>query len=82
MELYSIREAVGMVDVGDELEEVDDVDEADLERGDVFAEEGDGGEGFGRGDVAAGCHYDVGVGALVVGGPVPDPETFGAVLHG
>jgi hypothetical protein len=79
--VFAIREAVGMVDVGDELEEVDDVDEADFEGGDVFAEEGDGGEGFGGGDVAAGGHDDVGVGALVVGGPVPDSETFGAVLH-
>jgi len=35
-----------------------------------------------RGNVAAGGEDDVGLDALVVGGPVPDSETFGAVLDG
>lgn len=39
-------EAVGMLRVVDEFEEVDDVDEADFEVGKVSTEEGGGGEGF------------------------------------
>lgn len=79
--VLAIRETVRMIFVGYELKEIDDIDKAHLEVGNVFAEEGDGSKGFGRGNVTAGRHYDVGVGALVVGGPIPYTETFGAVLN-
>lgn len=71
-----------MVDLGDELEEVDDVDEADFEVGDMFAEEGDGCESLEGRYVAARGEDNVGVTALVVRGPVPDSDTLGAVLDG
>ena len=72
----------GCSDGGLEAEEIDDVDEADLEVGEVLAEDGGGGEGFLRGDVAGAGHDDVGLGAVVGGGPVPDADAFGAVLDG
>jgi len=71
-----------MIDFRDELEEIDDVDESDLEVWEEFAEEGDGGEGLVCWDVAAGCEDDIGILTLVVTRPVPDSDTFGAVLDG
>lgn len=41
-----VGEAVRVIGGGDEFEEVNDVDEADLEVGEVMAEDGGSGEGF------------------------------------
>lgn len=75
-------QAVGVVAVWHELEEVDDVDEADFQLGEVLAQESGGGQGLLRWDVAAACHDEVGFGARVVGGPVPDADAFSAVGYG
>lgn len=64
---FSVREAVWVVGVRDELEEVDHVDAADLELGEVLQQQVDGGEGLVGWDVAARRHHEVrflaGVGA-------------------
>ena len=78
----AVGEAVGVFGVGLEAVEIDYVDEADFEVGEVLAENGGCGEGFLRGDVAGAGHDDVGFGAVVGGGPVPDPDALGAVLDG
>jgi len=71
-----------MVDFGNQLEEIDDVDESDFEVWEEFPEESDSCERLVGWYVSAGCHYDIGFLALVIGCPVPDTETLGAVLNG
>ena len=71
-----------MVDFGDQLEKIDDVDESDLEVWEEFSEESDGGERFVGRYIAARCHDNIWIGTLVIAGPVPYPEAFRAVLHG
>lgn len=80
--VFGVCEAVGVVAVLDEFEEVDDVDEADFQLGEVLAEESGGGEGFLGGDVAAAGHDYVGFGVGVVAGPFPDTDALGAVCYG
>ena len=77
-----VAEAVGVLGVRLELHEIDDVDDANFEIGEGFAEDRDGGEGFERGDVAGAGHDDIGLGAAVVAGPFPDADAFGAVADG
>lgn len=78
----SVAESVGMVDFRDEFEEIDYVDESDLEVWKELAEESGGSERLMCGYITAGCHDDIRLDALVIGGPVPDAETLGAVLNG
>ena len=77
-----VAEAVGMLGGGLELHQIDDVDDADFQIGEGFAEDRDGGEDFERGDVAGAGHDDIGLGAAVVAGPFPDADAFGAVANG
>ena len=48
----------------------------------MFAQDGDGGQRFQRGHVAAAGHDHVGRGVLVVAGPLPNADAFGAMLDG
>ena len=75
-----VVEAVRMLVEGFERQEVDDVDDADAQVGRPVAQQGDGGEGFQRGHIAAAGHHDFGI-AVVVGGPLPDAKARGAVLR-
>jgi hypothetical protein len=80
--VLGVRQAMRVVAVGDQLEEIHDVDEAHFHFGEVLAEQGSCGEGFLGHDVSAGGDDDVGLFAVVVGGPVPDADTLGAVRDG
>jgi len=70
-----------MVDIRDELEEIDHVDESNFELWKVLAEECNGSEGFVSRDITTGCEDNVWICALVVACPVPDSNTFCAVLY-
>ena len=72
------RQAVRMLVLVLEAHEVDDVDEPDPQVGQLLAEEVDRGERLERRDVAAAGDDDVRL-AVVVAGPVPDPEAARAV---
>ena len=65
-----------------QLHQVDDVDHADFQLGQMLAQDGHGGERLQRGHVAAAGHDHVGRDALVVAGPLPDADALGAVLDG
>ena len=56
---FLVGEAVGVFGRGLQGHEVNDVDHADLEVGDLFAEKGDGGQGFEGGYVSAAGHDHV-----------------------
>lgn len=77
-----VRQAVRVVVVADELEQVDAVDAADLEVWEVLQEEVDGGEGLVRADVAARGHDDVRLLARVRRELRPDADALCTVLDG
>ena len=68
--------------VGRELEEVDDVDEADLQVREELAQHDDGRERFLRRDVAGAGHHDVGLDAFIVARLPPDADALRAVGDG
>ncbi len=68
-----------MLGAGLQLEQIDHVDEADLEVGELLAQQHGRGQRLLRGNVAGGGHHDVGLAAFVVAGPVPDADALGAV---
>ena len=74
--VFVILETVRVVAVGLELEQIHDVDEADLELGKVLAKQSGSGESFLCADITATGHDNVGFFALAVGGPVPDSQTL------
>ena len=76
-----VSQAVGMLPVGLELHQVHHIDHTDLQLREVVVEDGDGGQGLQGGSVAAAGHDHVGLHAPVVGGPLPDADALGAVLH-
>ena len=78
----AVAQAVGMLGAGLEGHQVHDVDDADLEFGDVLAQHFDRGQRFERGDIAGAGHHHVGLAAGIVAGPRPDAEAGGAVLDG
>ena len=63
-----------------QAEEVDDVDEADLQVGAVFAQDRDGGKGLGGWNISRAGHHYVRLDAVVVRGEVPDADALGAVV--
>jgi hypothetical protein len=77
-----VGHSMGMVNRGDELEEIDNVDESDLELWEVLAEKSSGSEGFLGGDITAGSHDEIRLLTVVVGCPIPDSDTLGAVSNG
>jgi len=52
---------MGMILVRDQSEQVDDVDESDLDAGQVLLEQGSGGQSFGGDDVTDTTHDNVGL---------------------
>lgn len=75
-----VLEAVGVVIVVDELEQVDNVDAADLELGEVLQQQVNGGERLAGRNVAAAGHDQVGLLAGVGAELRPDADALGAVL--
>ena len=75
----AVGQPVRMLGAGLQLEQVDDVDEADLQVGELLAQQRRRGQRFLRRDVAGRGHHHVGLAALVVAGPVPDADALGAV---
>ena len=78
----AIGEAVRMFGGRLQTEEIDDVDEANLQIGEVLLENGDGGERLHGGDVAGASQHHIGILAVVGGGPIPNADAFGAVDYG
>ena len=74
-----VGEAVRVLALRLQPHQVDDVDDPHLQLGQVLAQERGGGERLERRDVAAAAEDDVGLAALVVRGPLPDPEPARAV---
>src|SRR5438067_2877763 len=74
-----IREAVGMLGVRLQAHEVDDVDDAHLQLGQVLAKQRRCGERLEGGDVSAAAEHDVRSPFFIVGRPLPDADAAGAV---
>jgi hypothetical protein len=77
-----VAEAVRVLGLRLQPHQVDDVDHADFQVGEVLAHDGHGGERLQRGYIAAADHDHVGQSAFVVRCPLPDTDARGAVLDG
>ena len=81
-----IRQAMRVLVVRDQLEQVDAVDAADLELGEMLQQQVDGGERLVRADVAARGHDEIWLLAAIGAELRPDADALGAVddgvLHG
>ena len=64
-----------------QLHEIDHIDDANLERRQIVAEDGHGREHFERRHVASRRHDDIGLAAVVGAGPLPSADSRSAVLH-
>ena len=80
--VIGIAQAVRALGVGLELHQVDDIDHPDFQLGKVLTENGNGGQDLQGGDIAAAGHHHVGLGALIVAGPLPDADALRAVGDG
>jgi len=76
----SLVQPVRVLALVDELEEVDDVDAADLEVREVVEEQVDGGQRLVRRHVAAAGHDDIGLLVLVRAELRPDTDALSTVL--
>jgi len=65
-----------------QAEEIDDVDEAYLQIGEVFLENRDGRQCLHGCDIAGTSHHHVGFLAIIRGGPVPNTNALRAVRYG
>jgi len=70
-----------MVLAGLQFEKIDDVDEANLYIWELLTQERRRGQRFQGRNVASGGDHHVGLNALVVASPVPDPYALGTVLN-
>ena len=78
----AVGQAVRMLAGRLQLEEIDDVDEADLEVGELLAQQRGRRQSFLRRNVAGRGHDDVGFAGLVIAGPIPDADALGAMRDG
>jgi len=79
--VIGLAQPVRVLARGLQLHEVNDIDHSDLEVGHMLAKDGDGSQDLQRGRVSATGHHHVRVGILVVAGPLPDANPFGAMHH-
>ena len=76
----AIAQAVGVLGLRLQPHEIDDVNDADLQLGQMLAHDRNGRESFECRDVAAAGHDDIGRDFLIVARPRPDADAFGAML--
>ena len=79
--VLGVGQAVRMLPLGLQLHQVNHVDHANLEFGQLFPQDGYGSQRFERRRLAAARHNNVRFCALIVGRPLPDADALGAVLH-
>ena len=77
-----VAEAVWVLGLRLQPHQIDDVDDADFQVGEVLAHDEDSRQRLQRGYIAATDHDHVGLGTLVVRGPLPDADACCAVLDG
>lgn len=77
--VLSIGQTVRMVAIGLQLEQVDDIDEANLQLGKVLTKKGSSSKRFLRASVTATCHDDIRLFTCIVGGPRPNSKTLATV---
>jgi hypothetical protein len=80
--VVSVRESVRVFRAGLQSHEVDDVDDPDLQLGQVLAQYRDRAEDLKRRGVPGARHHNIGFTILVIAGPIPDPDAFRAVHDG
>ena len=80
--IFRIRQTVGMLSRGLQLEQIHDVDKADLHFGKFLVEDGNRSQRFQRRSLAGAGKDNVRFLPLVVAGPFPDANALGAVLDG
>nr|POF17461.1 hypothetical protein CFP56_12875 [Quercus suber] len=73
------RETVWMVAVGDELEEIDDIDESNFELGEMLTQQSRSRQRFLRRGVTAASHHDIWLLVGVGRSPFPDSNTLGTM---
>lgn len=78
----AVRQTVRMVVAPDELEEIDDVDEADLQLRQVLSKESGGCQSLTSGDITTRGHDQIGLFIGEGARPLPDTDSFGAVNDG
>lgn len=78
----SVAQAVGMLGLGLEGHEIDDIDDSDFDGGEMVAEPVHSGEGFEGGNISGASHDDIGFGILVIAGPAPDTDAGGTMFNG
>src|ERR1700756_424490 len=71
-----------MFGTGLQFEEIDHIDESDLNVRKFFAEEGSRSEGLLSRNVPGGSHHHVRFTCLIIAGPIPDADAFGAMDDG
>ena len=68
-----------MLRAGLQLHQIDDIDHTDLQLGQMLAKDGDGSKNLQGGRVSAAGHHHVRLAVLIVAGPLPDADPFGAM---
>lgn len=76
-----IRQAVTMLTLWLQLEQVNDVDKTEFEIREVFAQQSSGSQRFHGGDIARTGQHHIRFTILIGTGPIPDPNALGAVLN-
>ena len=75
----AIGEPMRVFGLRHEAEKIHNIDESDLQIGEVLLQDCDRRKGLHRRDVAGASHHGVGLFTVVAGRPVPDADALGAV---
>jgi len=80
--VLGVGQTVWMIAIGLQLEQVDDIDEANLQLGKMLTKKGSSSKRFLRASVTATCHDDIRLCTCIVGGPRPNTKTLATVGDG